>query len=228
MMRQPANSEPQPTRDEIARAGSWVYSYILPLYDLIVLRLSNSLIWKCPSPLIVDFYNRHVSDCHLDAGVGTGYFLDRCRFPAAEPTLVLADLNKDCLIATRQRIRRYQPKAVVANLFNHPGLSASFGSIGINYVLHCLPGSFKDKAIVFANLKPLLRPGGVVFGTTILGKAIPHGTAAQRLADVYNARGLFGNAEDTLADLETVLQQQFKSYTLSTVGYVAFFTGRLD
>jgi hypothetical protein len=46
---------------------------------------------------------------HLDVGVGTGYFLDRCTFPVAAPEVHLMDLNPNCLEKTARRIRRYRP-----------------------------------------------------------------------------------------------------------------------
>lgn len=45
----------------------------------------NPWIWKCPTPRLLAHYDRHVSANHLDVGVGAGYFLDRCRFPAPAP-----------------------------------------------------------------------------------------------------------------------------------------------
>jgi hypothetical protein len=36
----------------------------------------------------------------------------------------------------------------------------SFDSIGLNYVLHCLPGTIRTKSMVFENLEALLNPGG--------------------------------------------------------------------
>jgi hypothetical protein len=35
-------------------------------------------------------------------------------------------------------------------------------------------GPFAHKAVVFDNLKPLLAPGGVIFGSTILGFQAKH------------------------------------------------------
>lgn len=165
------------TNDDAARVGSWVYTYTLPFYDLGVIWLSNNFIWRCPSRLIRAFYTTHISDNHLDVGVGSGYFLDTCQFPSATPNIVLVDLNEDCLIATSQRIRRYRPKTVKANLFNPLGLATPFDSIGINYVFHCLPGNMADKTVVFQNLADVLKPGGKVFGTTILGQGVSHNSS---------------------------------------------------
>ena len=63
-------------------AGQAIYSPItLAVYDLIVLALSNPLIWRCPTGRILQLYDRHVTDNHLDVGVGTRWYLDRCHFP---------------------------------------------------------------------------------------------------------------------------------------------------
>ena len=69
---------------EQVAAGHAVYTKrMLSVYDFVVLVISNRLIWKCPSRRILELYNRHVTGNHLDVGVGTGYFLARCRFPSS-------------------------------------------------------------------------------------------------------------------------------------------------
>jgi hypothetical protein len=71
---------------EQVAAGHAVYTKrMLGIYDFLVLGLSNRLIWRCPTQRLIEHYNRHVTSNHLDVGVGTGYFLDRCRFPSAAP-----------------------------------------------------------------------------------------------------------------------------------------------
>src|SRR5262245_22523218 len=90
-----------------AEAGAAIYNKpLLAIYDLGVIGLSNTLAWRCPSHLILDFYNQHISANHLDVGVGTGYFLDKCRFPSSSPRIALLDLNPNSLEATAKRLRR--------------------------------------------------------------------------------------------------------------------------
>lgn len=211
-----------------AAAGAAVYSKpVLSVYDLFVLGFSNRFAWKCPSRRILDFYNEHVSADHLDVGVGTGYFLDKCRFPSPTPAIALADLNPNSLQRTAKRLRRYHPVTYVANVLEPlPIEPARFDSVGLNYLLHCLPGDMRSKSVVFRNLKPLLRPGGVVFGTTILGRGVPRNAFARTLMHIYNARGIFGNAGDSRADLETILKENFPDSRVHVVGCVAFFVGR--
>lgn len=199
----------------------------LSIYDLFVLGFSNSFAWKCPSRFILDFYNQHVSERHLDVGVGTGYFLDKCRFPSQTPTIALLDLNSNSLHATAKRLSRYSPTCHLADVLQpiDKGI-AGFSSIGLNYLLHCLPGNLASKSIVFGNLKPLLRDGGVIFGSTLLGQGVRRNYLAQKLTDLYNKKGIFSNATDNLRDLEAGLREHFVDTSIQVKGCVALFSAR--
>ena len=196
----------------------------LLIYDVGVLRFSNTFAWRCPRRRILDFYNEHVSAHHLDVGPGSGYYLDRCRWPA-EPVITLLDLNPAPLQMTAQRIARYAPRTIQTDVLQPIATDERFDSIGISYVLHCLPGTMSDKAAAFANLKKLLRPGGVLFGTTILGKGVPHNALARYLLRTYNTSGIFSNTEDSQGALEHVLGEQFGRHTVQIHGCVALFAG---
>src|SRR5213083_2895267 len=92
-------------------AGQAVYTKsMLVVYDLLVLGFSNRLVWRCPSKHILALYDRYVTANHLDVGVGTGYFLDRCRFPKDRPRVALMDVNSNCLEVASRRIARYDPE----------------------------------------------------------------------------------------------------------------------
>jgi ubiquinone/menaquinone biosynthesis C-methylase UbiE len=217
----------QANRDA-ARAGSAVYNpLILFFYDTLVLWFSNNYAWKASTARMLDFYNQHVGAQHLDVGVGTGYFLDHCRFPTSTPDITIVDLNANSLHTTARRIARYQPSMVRANVLESLPITTAFDSIGINYLLHCLPGTMESKAVVFQHLKPLLKPGGVLFGTTILGQGVPHNALARTLLRTYNAKGIFGNTQDSQAALQRALSQHFNEYDLHIVGCVAFFQARV-
>jgi ubiquinone/menaquinone biosynthesis C-methylase UbiE len=208
-----------------ATAGAAVYYQpVLAIYDLFVLGFSNRFAWKVPTRSILGFYNAHVSTNHLDVGVGTGYFLDRCRFPSSNPTITLVDLNPNSLQAAAQRLRRYQPRAHLANVLAPLQIaSPGFDSIGLSYLLHCLPGTMQDKGAVLQNLKLWLHEGGVIFGTTILGQGVPHNPLARVLMHLYNRQGIFSNARDNAGDLEGILQANFTRWSLRVAGCAAFF-----
>jgi hypothetical protein len=212
---------------QVARGASVYTPLTLALYDLVVLRFSNSLVWNCSSRLILDFYNEHISGRHLDVGVGTGYFLDRCRFPTSTPTIALLDLNPECLGATARRLRRYAPSCHLGNVLEAIDIGRSgFDSVGLNYLLHCLPGNLRSKSIVFEHLKPLLSDRGVVFGATILGKDVGRSLPARTLMKLYNARGFFSNLSDCRQDLEAGLKAHFGEYSVRVEGCVALFSAR--
>ncbi|HJZ87341.1 MAG TPA: class I SAM-dependent methyltransferase [Polyangia bacterium] len=214
-----------PARDHPAWAGQAVYTPgVLALYDFFVLGVSNRWVWRCPTEGLLALYDAHVSACHLEVGVGTGYFLDRCRFPTAHPAITLLDLNPTPLAKAARRIARFQPRTQIANLLEPLPLAPnSFDSIGLNYVLHCLPGTIASKAVALASLRALLRPGGVLFGSTLLGRGGERSLAARGLMALYNARGIFSNREDDQAGLERALGAHFGRFEIRLLGCGALF-----
>ncbi len=208
-------------------AGQQIYSpAVLRLYDLWVLGISNRWIWRCPTPLLLQHVNRHIGGAHLDLGVGSGYYLDRCRFPATPPQLTLLDLNSNSLAHTARRVARYRPHLVQGDVFAPPPLKTSFASIGMMYLLHCLPGNMDRKAAVFGNFKNKLHPGGIIFGATLLGEGAEHSSVAQRLMRLYNQKGIFSNRHDTATALQAALQEHFTDVHMERRGSVAMFSGR--
>ena len=215
------------TQDQV-EAGQAVYSKgLLAVYDLGVLGFSNQFVWKCPSWRMLALYNQHVSANHLDVGVGTGYFLDHCRFPSETPRLALLDLNPNCLDATSRRVARYKPEVYHANVLepiedNIP----RFESVGMNYLLHCLPGTIRSKAVVFKHLKALLTPRGILFGSTLLMGGVERNWLARRLMARYNAYRVFTNTHDDLEGLRWALSQHLSDISVEVVGCAALFSGR--
>ncbi len=215
----------RPTAEEV-EAGQAVYSKrTLSIYDVVVLGFSNSYIWKCPSTRLEAHYNMHISANHLDIGVGTGYFLDRCRFPTDTPRVALMDLNTESLGFAANRISRFNPEGYQQNVLEPVAASiAPFDSIGLNYLFHCLPGPIAEKAIVFDHIKPLLNPGARIFGSTILQGDVSRSWAAKRLMAFYNKKGIFSNTRDNLDDLKVALEQRFDNVVVDIIGCVAVFS----
>jgi hypothetical protein len=77
---------------------------MLRAYDFAVIRFSNSFVWRCPARWILQHYDRHVRASHLDVGPGTGYYLDRCHFPSAAPSVTLVDPNPEVVRFAADRI----------------------------------------------------------------------------------------------------------------------------
>jgi Methyltransferase domain len=209
-------------------AGQAIYTkQTLRLYDLIVLGISNKFIWQCPTQLLSDHYDRYITANHLDVGIGTGYFLGRCQFPSSTPRIALMDLNNNALEFAAQRLVQYQPEQYCQNILEPITLEVKkFDSVGINYLLHCLPGSIESKAIAFDHLRSIMTPNAVVFGSTLLQGNTPRNWFAKRLMNLYNSKGIFSNQDDDLEGLERSLNNRFRDVSIQVVGCVALFSGR--
>ena len=221
-------ADEKPTADEV-EAGQRVYTaFTLRVYDLLVLGFSNRFIWRCRSSKMLGRYDSHVGASHLDVGVGTGWFLDHCRWPVESPKITLLDLNENSLSAASERIRRYAPATVQANVLDRVDLGdAQFNSIGANFLFHCLPGGLEVKAATVAsNLRPYLASGGVFFGSTILGRGVSHNLFGRRLMRLYNRKRIFSNLEDDQRGLEQGLASELTDVQIEVVGAVALFAGR--
>lgn len=207
--------------------GQAVYRpWVLFAYDLYVLKLSCSLAWRCPARVLLAQYDRLVSGKHLDVGVGTGYFLDRCRFPVERPEVHLLDLNENSLRHAARRLARYQPTQHLGDVLAPIELTERFDSVGLNFLLHCLPGNLRVKGRALRELAKVVTDEGVLFGSTILGRGVAHNAMARKLMAVYNRRGIFGNEEDDEATLREALEAAFERVDVRVVGCVASFEAR--
>ena len=192
-----------------------------------MLGLACRYLGRCPARHILELYHRPITANHLDVGVGTGYFLDRCRFPDPRPRLALLDLNPHSLRVAAHHLARFQPQVDPANVLDPIAIDGPrFDSVGASGLLHCLPGTIRTKAVVFDHLKALLNPSGVFFGATLLRSGVEPGRAARRAMSYFNAGRVFANQDDDLDGLRDELAQRFAEISLRVVGRVALFAGR--
>jgi hypothetical protein len=210
-----------------AYAGQAQYTprFLAHVYDPLVVRFANRIGWRCPSSVILRHYDEHVGAVHLDAGPGTGWFLDRCRFPTETPAITLLDVNEDVLNSSAKTLRRYQPRRHQANVLEPiSGLEPeSHDSAALAHVLHCLPGSLTEKACALDHVKALVRSGGTVFGSTVLAEGVEHSRFSRSYNDYLNEIGVFSNRGDSRDALDEALALRFERYDLAVVGTVALF-----
>jgi len=212
-----------PDEAAVARAHAVYTPFMLSIYDVLVHGVSNRLAWRCPTRRLLELYRANLSDNHLEAGVGTGLFLDRIGASRLN-RLVLIDINRHCLERAGRRLARFKPALYQINLLGPIKLDvAPFASVGLTYVLHCLPGRMSAKLQAVDHLRPLMSKGAVLFGATILGRGIAPNGAARSLLNLYNAKGVFNNREDDIASLSGGLRQRFDEVEIETEGCVALF-----
>jgi len=211
--------------DAIARAHAVYTPSALAVYDLVVHGLSNRFAWQCPTSRLVGLYDANLSANHLEAGAGTGLFVDRTGHKLDR--LVLLDMNEHCLVRAGRRLARFRPTTCQANLLApiEPGLGR-FDSVGLTYVLHCLPGSMGEKLVAVDHLKPLMAEGAVLFGATILGHDVHANGAARALLDLCNAQGVFNNRTDDFEALAEGLRTRFPRVEIERQGCVALFRAK--
>ena len=216
--------------DSNAEAGQAVYSRpLLSIYDLWVLGISNSFIWRFPTRLQKAHYWQHLATEHLDVGVGTGYYPDKCQPAGGFTRLGLLDINQNSLDKTMGRVKRHRPKGFRANILEPVTIDTKpYQSIAVNYLLHCLPGKLPQKAVIFDHLNPYLEKGGTIFGATLLSHGVHRSDRARKLMAFYNEKGIFSNTEDSLEDLSELLASRYSHYSIEVTGCCALFAATRD
>lgn len=181
---------------------------LLSIYDFFLFNFISPYLWGCKEALLVNWYRSLCGTKHLEVGVGTGHLLDKSS-PAIH-RLSLMDLSVSCLDKTSKRLKRYNPNTWHKNiLLPLNDVEDRFDSISINYVMHCVAGTYKTKGVSFGYLKNLLTDDGVLFGASVL-RTDDSGRAARILMNLLNWTGVFNNNGDTIQDLQESLQRHFR------------------
>lgn len=213
-----------PTQAEV-EAGAAVYTrQLLAFYDLVALGAVCRFVWRCSPREMRRLYDKHVGNRHLDVGPGTGYFLKKCRFPGENPEIVLVDLNQEVLRKSARAIAGLKPVALRQDALQPLDLGERrFDSVGMNMLLHCIPGDMHHKATVFDRVAPFVKPGGSIFGATILAHGVRHGRLAPKAIQSLNDDEVFHNRQDSLEQLDAELAARFSDYRLTARGSMAIF-----
>ena len=194
----------------------------LRFYDPFVLSFSARWIWHCPVERLVENYRWHIRPNHLDIGPGTGYFLRHSNLePGTEVTIL--DPNMEVLRHAAKRLDGLDVTAVEADVLKPLPVRGPFGSVGMNLVLHCLPGPMARKSAAIRNIAAVLHREGLFFGSTVLGDEGNHGWAARRMLNLYNGRGSFDNRTDTEENVRQVLDASFEHVEYEVIGSIALW-----
>lgn len=217
---------------QIQRAVRPYIAPILFFYDVGVYKIWNPFFWKCPSLQLEEHFKQHVRSVHLEAGCGTGYLLHKYMTSKVKTLdhlrqqfqLTLLDYSPGSLKWAARKLKRYNPLIIRHNLLLPlQPVSRPYESICLNYVLHCVPGTFAEKERVLVNLKKVLKSEGVLFGSTILGEDYTQNYSAKLVLMFYNRLGSFHNMYDTEEGLMKALTKNFHYVECSVIGSVALF-----
>ena len=210
-------------RDHPAGKGERDFTPLaLSFYDPFVLQFSASWVWHCPLERLLEHYRWHIRPNHLDVGPGTGYFLEHAGLPEGSEVTLL-DPNLNVLHRAAERLGTLDVTAVEADVLKPLPVSGPFASVGLNLVLHCLPGPTVRKSAAIRNVAKVLGPEGLFFGSTVLGDSGNHSWAARRMLALYNGRGSFDNRLDTAEGVREIIDASFEHVEFDVVGSVAIF-----
>lgn len=210
------------------KLGQWFFSIMShSLYDLGLYRLVTPYFWRCPTERLMDSYLENISANHLEIGVGSGYFLERTLCADFLSRIVLLDLNRNCLRKSAKRLQAFAPTLCHHNILEPlvavAGVHEKFSSVAMNYVLHCIPGSFEGNVRIFKHVHDVLHDGGVFFGATLIQKPLRQGFASFLLMRLLNAVGIFHNRQHLIDELRQGLECHFREVDISMVGNAAVF-----
>ncbi|HVL00892.1 MAG TPA: class I SAM-dependent methyltransferase, partial [Dongiaceae bacterium] len=137
-------------RQRVDKAAAVYSPLLLSVYDLWVYRVAAPRFFRCPLRIFHHFYEQNVSRHHLDIGVGSGSLLQHCKQKNLLEKVSLLDLNPNCLTAATEALQPLPVQTYCADVLQpFPIEQGQFATVGMNFLLHCVPGSFREKGVAF-------------------------------------------------------------------------------
>ena len=199
-----------------------IVSKNLQYYDRYVNEINCKYIWKCPSNIIFNNYRNNCSKYHVEIGPGTGYYLKNIGLSSKIKELTLIDINNQILNYSKNNLKSEYSNINVLNynIFNEKiPEKINFNSVGINYVLHCIPGSLQKK--VDTLIKNLGNNDYKLFASSIICDPLHMNILAEYELIMLNSLGIFNNNNDTYEELQEYLENSKLDYKLYREGYAA-------
>ena len=214
-------------------ANFWKYNNLvsknIQKYDKFVNEINCEKVWKCSRKHIINNYNSNINYNHLEIGPGTGMFLKKENLNVNLNKLTLVDINNKILNHSRHNLdsEHSNINSLVYDLFSYEIPSnIEFNSVGINYVLHCVPGNLQTK------LDKLIGNLGNnkynLFGASVICDPLHMNPIAEYELMFLNAVGIFYNNNDTYEELNEYLNNKNYNFSLKKQGYVAIFNVHVD
>lgn len=194
----------------------------LPLYDVFVNKINCHYVWKCNEKHIFLHYEKNIGRNHLEIGPGTGYFLQR-KYPVFHLTLM--DINKDTLQYTKKNLKgNYQHISVIEHdIFKQPKRLDRVNSVGINYVLHCVPGTLETKLETLIN-NIHVGKDTTFFGATVIQDDTNQNFLSRTELYLLNKYKIFHNQNDYIKNGILVFEKNGFYYEYNVIGNVFLFS----
>ena len=196
-------------------------------YDHIVNRINCLYAWKCSENYIINHYRSNISSYHLEIGPGTGYFLKRhnLRKNLSIQQLTLLDINENILDYSKKHLKNdydHDIQTLHYDIFSKKiPEHIKFNSVGINYVLHCIPGNLQHNIDILIN--NLGNNGYNLFGATVICDPLYMNPIAEYELMLLNSLGIFNNRNDTYDQFNEYLINNNIRHNIVKRGYVTIF-----
>tara|TARA_Y100000591_G_scaffold11239_1_gene8743 strand:- start:7802 stop:8431 length:630 start_codon:yes stop_codon:yes gene_type:complete len=194
-----------------------VSNILLNNYDHFVNNLNCNYVWKCNQNIIKDLYKNNLSKDHIEIGPGTGYFLKKHQFNS----LYLVDINHDILNDSFKNLKNNSKEIfkINKNIFskNKQIKINNVNSIGLSYVLHCVPNTLDVSLNYLVN--NLNQKDITLFGSTV----IPTKKNFFASSELYflNKLGIFNNLNHNIQQLKKFSKNY--EHEINIVGNVLIF-----
>ena len=194
----------------------------IKIYDFVVNDLNCKYAWRCHKNNIFKNYQNNLKNNHLEIGPGSGYFLNPKFHQKKIDNLFLMDINQPILKASKENLDKYYSniQTVNHNIFEKSLNSLQIDSIGINYVLHCVPGSLDNK---LEKLYLNLPKNTNIFGATVISDIDKQTPLSKLELKLLNHKGVFNNKLDFSNNFIDFVERNRLPYSYQIIGNVLIF-----
>ena len=199
-----------------------IISTTIRFYDYLVNDINCNYVWRCNKTNIFELYKSNLKSNHLEIGPGSGYFLYPQNHCKNIKKLKLMDINKSILNSSQENLTKYYNNIKIYhhNIFEQKINLPNVESVGINYVLHCVPGKLEDK---FDRLLNNLPSDINIFGSTVVNDKDKQTLISKTELLFLNKYGIFNNKLDYSNNLINFLKYNNLDHQTKIVGNVLLF-----
>ena len=198
-----------------------INKFVIKNYDFIVNNLNCKYVWKCDQKNIANMYKKNITSNHIEIGPGTGYFLKNYKFN----NLTLIDVNKDILLECENNLKSNckNINIINKNIFNKNNQIElnNYNSIGLNYVLHCVPNKLSDSLDNLRN--NIISDSNLnLFGSTVIP---PNNIYNLATLEIYflNKLKIFNNINHSDSELRKYVKNNFNKFNIIKEGHSLLF-----
>ena len=132
------------------------------------------------------------------------------------------DINQPILNESKKNLELKYSNIQVINhdIFKKPIKIDNLESVGINYVLHCVPGNLEYK---FENLLKNLPTNVNIFGASVINDSDKQTSLSKAELYFLNNKGIFNNHQDYSEDFLNFMLNQKINFNHKIIGNVLIF-----